>query len=106
MATNRSPRSVVQSAKELGVERMRRAIFPLTLVALALVSPKSWALGPDDPLGSNYIADVAERVTPAVVNITTARTRRLARMPLEEHPFFRDLFPPGGQHPRGGPREK
>ncbi len=74
---------------------------PLAVLALALTPTFALAAPPpDDPLGSNYIADVAERVTPAVVNIVTETTRRNASLPQgyeNAPPFFRDFFGPNGQ---------
>jgi serine protease Do len=64
---------------------------------LLFVVPLSVAATPDDPIGTNHVADVAEKVTPAVVNITTERMRRQTQM--EGHPFFREFF-----GPHGGPR--
>ena len=46
---------------------------------------------------SDYIADVAERVTPSVVNIFTSKSIRpemAGRMPFSEDPFFRFFFGP------------
>ena len=70
------------------------ALAVTPMIALAAPPPP-----PDDPLGSNYIADVAERVTPAVVNITTESTRRTANLPNMDGapPFFRDFFGPNGR---------
>jgi serine protease Do len=48
-------------------------------------------------LASNLVADVAERVTPAVVNITTERTRR---GPGNDNPLF-GPFGPFGPQPQG-----
>jgi serine protease Do len=79
-----------------------------TFVALALALTPTFAFAApptDDPLGSNYIADVAERVTPAVVNIVTETTRRNAALPPGAEnapPFFRDFFGNNG----GGQRRE
>lgn len=54
------------------------------------------------PLDSDAVADMAERVTPAVVNIATERKAELARHPLEGHPFFPELFGQGGPGGPGG----
>jgi serine protease Do len=80
-----------------------KSVLPLlafVLPAQALADPTPTAT----PLafGPYVIADIAEKVTPAVVNITTERGRRGAgasapgghNSPLD-HPFFREFFPPG-----------
>lgn len=48
------------------------------------------------------MARVAERVSPAVVNISTTRTIKTARNPLFDDPFFRRFF---GEHP-GVPQKR
>jgi serine protease Do len=53
------------------------------------------------PFGPDTVADVAERVTPAVVSIATSRTSRGAPHPgMERHPLFREFFGRGGMTPR------
>ena len=51
------------------------------------------------PFGPETIADVAERVTPAVVSITVQKTEaiRSSGHPLENHPMFKDFFRPDGR---------
>ena len=64
---------------------------PLALVALLSAAPARADL-PFDPY---VISDVAEKVTPAVVNITTRRDARQGRMP----PMFGELFGRQGRTP-------
>ena len=57
------------------------------------------------PFGPNTIADIAERVTPAVVSITVEKTEaiRSSGHPLENHPMFKEYFRRNGgkrQRPR------
>ncbi|MCC7381361.1 MAG: DegQ family serine endoprotease [Deltaproteobacteria bacterium] len=70
---------------------------------ITVSSSRAEAHPSDDPVGSNYIADIAEKVTPAVVNITTERTRRPASAPFPPgHPLFPELFGPGQRRPEKG----
>src|SRR5689334_18828091 len=53
------------------------------------------------PMSPTLISDVAEKVTPAVVNVLTKSKAEQVSLPFE-HPMFRDLF--GGDPRRGGAR--
>jgi serine protease Do len=55
------------------------------------------AAAPIPGFSPTVISDVAEKVTPAVVNVTTRRMRAQVQM---EHPFFRDFFGPGRRAPQ------
>ncbi|MBI2373702.1 MAG: DegQ family serine endoprotease [Deltaproteobacteria bacterium] len=70
----------------------------LTLsLALTAISIPAFAELPPG-LGPYTVADVAERVTPAVVNIATERS---APAQLQQnHPLFREFFGPQGRAPR------
>jgi serine protease Do len=89
---------------------LRNTKIPSYLTAVALALPLlGWAPGVHaEPstalaqLGPYAVADTAEKVTPAVVNITTKRNRRVmptGHNPLEQHPMFREFFGPGMQQP-------
>ena len=84
---------------------MMKNVFP-TLVAASLCflvgTPSAQAA---QPFGPNTIADIAERVTPAVVSITVEKTEaiRSSGHPLENHPMFKEYFRRNGgkrQRPR------
>ncbi|MCK6551213.1 DegQ family serine endoprotease [Myxococcota bacterium] len=85
----------------------RHRLFPAAALVLAIAAASAvpgvaHAQGPFNP---NAISDVAEKVTPAVVNITTKKARAMASVPFD-HPMFRDFF--GGRespHRRGRPQE-
>ncbi len=62
------------------------------LAAAALLLTTTGAEAKFDP---NLVSDVAEKVTPAVVNITTQRSSRTQAMP----PMFREFFGRGGRLP-------
>jgi serine protease Do len=50
------------------------------------------AFAADMPWNATVIADVAEKVTPAVVNITTRSADPTRALPFEGHPMFREYF--------------
>ena len=84
---------------------MMKNVFP-TLAAASLCflvgTPSAQAA---QPFGPNTIADIAERVTPAVVSITVEKTEaiRSSGHPLENHPMFKEYFRRNGgkrQRPR------
>ncbi len=50
------------------------------------------------PFNPNLVSDVAEKVTPAVVNITTRRTQKMGNR-QRQHPLFRDFFGRKGRMP-------
>ena len=54
------------------------------------------------PFGQDTIANVAERVTPAVVSITIQKTEaiRSSGHPLENHPMFKEYFRKDGRRQR------
>ena len=69
-----------------------RKIAPMALLGLiALSTPDAQAAPP--MFSPTMLSDVAEKVTPAVVNITTRRARKVSQ--LEKHPMFREFFGPG-----------
>ncbi len=71
--------------------------FPVMAATLALAPVDAPA---DTPFGPTTIADVAERVTPAVVSIITSRTQAKGHAP-SDHPMFREFFRRRGTpHPR------
>ncbi|MBK6686469.1 MAG: DegQ family serine endoprotease [Deltaproteobacteria bacterium] len=72
----------------------------LALPVLGLTLPGAPARA-ELPFNPNLLSDVAEKVTPAVVNITTRRSRTMEALP-DGHPMFRDFFGPGR---RRGPTE-
>ena len=75
----------------------------LALAPLSTFVPGTALAGPpDDPSGSNFIADVVERVIPAVVNITTEKTRRPSPQGNGFPPFFQDMVPNGSPHRERG----
>ncbi|MBI4816182.1 MAG: DegQ family serine endoprotease [Deltaproteobacteria bacterium] len=69
----------------------------LAPIALILAVAPAFAEVPQE-LGRYTIADVAERVTPAVVNIATERKAQ-AQIPMS-HPLFREFFGPNGRPPK------
>ncbi|MFO0728109.1 MAG: Do family serine endopeptidase [Myxococcota bacterium] len=73
----------------------------LVAAALSLLPVPSFAAPGDDPTGSSYIADVVEKVIPAVVNITTEKTRRPSMQGEGFPPFFRDMTPSAPRRERG-----
>ncbi|MEM7675499.1 MAG: Do family serine endopeptidase, partial [Myxococcota bacterium] len=74
-----------------------RFFVPSLLVTAATLAAPS-PVQADIPFNPNIVADVAERVTPAVVNITTVSNRRAPQMR-----GFQDLFGPRG---RRGPQRR
>ncbi|MEO1336592.1 MAG: Do family serine endopeptidase, partial [Myxococcota bacterium] len=78
-------------------KRAGRFFVPSLLVTAAALAAPSPAQA-DIPFNPNIVADVAERVTPAVVNITTVSNRRSPRVR-----GFQDLFGPRG---RRGPQRR
>ncbi len=87
--------------------RMRKGLFPVILLSVAVafgaVAPKIAAAAPDS------FADLAEKVSPAVVNITTTTT---VAAPIDGSPMFPDGSPFGdlfkdfnGQNGQGAPQE-
>lgn len=82
--------------------RMTKLAQPLLLVLPVLGSTLLGTPAHAElPFNPNLLSDVAERVTPAVVNITTRRSRSLEALP-DGHPMFREFFGPGR---RRGPAE-
>jgi hypothetical protein len=90
-----------------GAGRVRRKLsrrmrvlesLPVSLGLLLAAVPSRAEPAPGAALsqfGPYLVADVAEKVTPAVVNIATERTRRInAHGPMEGHPMFREFFGP------------
>ena len=61
----------------------------LAVMAVLLMSPLTHARL---PVGTNTIAPMLERVTPAVVNISTTTNIRIQDNPLLQDPFFRHFF--------------
>ena len=95
---------------------MHRNIFKsavsslLLLLSLALISPSYVRADISDKEASDVLskfgdamARVAERVTPAVVNISTSRTVKTPTNPLFNDPFFRRFF---GENPEGVQKRK
>lgn len=74
-------------------KKVHSTLIPLAFVALAIASTSAHAKVPFDP---HMVSDVAERVTPAVVNITT---RREGPGPRGMPPMFREFFGQGGRIP-------
>jgi serine protease Do len=67
--------------------------LPAVALLFSLVAPSSARA--EVPLSSSALSDVAEKVTPAVVNITTRRSRSMASVsPFEGHPMLREFFGP------------
>ncbi len=62
---------------------------------LGLCALSSTSLAAPGMFSPTMLSDVAEKVTPAVVNITTRRTRKVTR--FEKHPMFREFFGPGSK---------
>ena len=75
--------------------------FPVLAATLAFAPMDAPA---DTPFGPTTVADVAERVTPAVVSIITQRTQAGQGGPMERHPMFREFF--RGQRPPTPRREQ
>ncbi|HOM28013.1 MAG TPA: DegQ family serine endoprotease [Deltaproteobacteria bacterium] len=73
------------------MEKMRRAcsVFVVTAVLLALAGARE--AGAALPADSLWVADVAERVLPSVVNISSVKTVT-QQSPLFMDPFFREFF--------------
>ena len=84
--------------------KMKIAFAALAWTSLALTSLPSNGQAAY-PFGPETIANVAERVTPAVVSITVQKTEaiRSSGHPLENHPMFKEYFRKDGrrsQRPR------
>ena len=72
-----------------------RGTVPKLMLAAAASLAVPAVAHADIPFNPNIVADVAEQVTPAVVNITTRRDRRQQAMP----PGFREFFGRRGRVP-------
>jgi len=72
-----------------GVVMRFRIFIALLLISLSSAAPAAlpWALG-----GTPSLAPMLERVTPAVVNISTSATVPVRESPLFQDPFFRRFF--------------
>lgn len=67
--------------------------FALVTASWSFVLLEHHAIAFADTFSSTTISDVAERVTPAVVNITTRKMRNATgASPFDEHPMLRDFF--------------
>ncbi len=75
--------------------RIKRTLLCLTM--LFFVSGLSYAEA-QNPFEGDWVADVAARVIPSVVNISSSKAITQQAPPLFNDPFFRDLF--GGGVPR------
>jgi serine protease Do len=78
-------------------------VFSLGMIRSALAVPILFSLAlpasafADVPWNATIIADIAEQVTPAVVNITTKSSA--GTVPFEGHPMLKDFFGPGRRRP-------
>jgi len=68
-----------------------------TLSQISLQTPTALALQPNNASGLHSIADIAEIVTPSVVNISSTRKVKNPNAQLYNHPFFKEFF--GNQAP-------
>ncbi len=72
---------------------MRQSIRSGLLVILCcLVTAEALAAVPKEVWQDDWVADVAQKVIPAVVNIASVKTVAVEQSPYFSHPFFGDLF--------------
>jgi len=64
----------------------------LLLILLCLVAGGALAAVPKDVWQDDWVADVAQKVIPAVVNIASVKTVAVEQSPYLSNPFFGDLF--------------
>jgi serine protease Do len=77
---------------------MVRKIKTFVFVASLLLFPCIlWAQNPN-PYEGDWVADIADKVLPSVVNISSMKTVVVRQSPLFSDPFFREFF--GGGIPR------
>lgn len=64
----------------------------LLAIVLCLVTGGAFAAAPKEVWQDDWVADVAQKVIPAVVNISSVKTVAVEQSPYFSHPFFGDLF--------------
>jgi serine protease Do len=101
---------IEQRGHNMNTRHPGRTLLPLALLSLALPSAAFAAsTSPDVPLSQYTVSDVAERVSPAVVSISTevqhARSQRGIPNLGRGIPDFRFFFGPGMQEPTPRGRE-
>lgn len=76
------------------VSKIKTVVF---VVSLLLFPCMLWAQTPN-PYEGDWVADIADKVLPSVVNISSMKTVVVRQSPLFSDPFFREFF--GGGIPR------
>jgi len=64
----------------------------LLMILLCLVAGGALKAAPKEGWQDDWVADVAQKVIPSVVNIASVKTVAVEQSPYLSHPFFGDLF--------------
>lgn len=76
------------------VSKIKTVVFVVSLLLFPCIL---WAQTPN-PYEGDWVADIADKVLPSVVNISSMKTVVVRQSPLFSDPFFREFF--GGGIPR------